>query len=158
MGIADFALAGAPLAGGALLGLAAGNLKPSDVRAVIKQDIELLEMLPAEQAERRAELQRVIGVRIDDLIKNVDKGQSLRDTALSYSGNWRDIFVCLCAILFTIIWWNVDHGRTNWLMMFIVMILVSVASAVYAGRGFIGALRSWRSKRRIALNRRVPGP
>jgi hypothetical protein len=155
MGIADFALAGAPLAGGALLGLAAGNLKPSDVRAVIKQDIELLNLLPQEQADRRAELQRVIDRRIDDLIANADKGQSLRDTALSYSGNWRDGFVFLCAVLFTIIWWNVDHGRANWLMMFIVMILVSVASAVYTARGYIGALRSWRSKRRGVESQRA---
>ena len=36
--------------------------------ALIKQDMELLERLPAEQVERRAELQRVIDIRIDDLI------------------------------------------------------------------------------------------
>jgi hypothetical protein len=142
MGIADFALAGAPLAGGALLGLAAGNLKPADVRGQVKQDIELMNMLPPEQAERRAELQRVIGMRIDDLVAGVDKGHSLRDTALSYQGNWRDVIVFICAVLFTIIWWNVPHSRANWLMMFIVMIIVSIAAAIYAGRGTLSALRS----------------
>ena len=47
-GIAEIALAGAPLAGGALLGLAAGNLKAPDVRGLIKQDMDLLDRLPAE--------------------------------------------------------------------------------------------------------------
>ncbi len=148
MGIADIALAGAPLAGGAVLGLAAGNLKPADVRAQVKQDIELLNMLPPEQAERRAELQRVIGMRIDDLIAGVDKGHSLRDTALSYQGNWRDVFVFLCAVLFTTIWWYVPHTRSNWLPMFVVMIVVSIVAAIYTGRGFAGVLRSLKPSRR----------
>jgi hypothetical protein len=142
-GIAELALAGAPIAGGALLGIAAGNLRPPDVRAMIKQDIELLELIPADQVERRAELQRVIDIRIDDLIAGVDKGQSLREMALSYRGNWRDIVVFVCAVLFTIVWWNVSHSRSNWLVMFIVMIVVSVAAAVYAGRGIVRALASF---------------
>ena len=83
-GIAELALAGAPIAGGALLGIAAGNLRGPDVRGMIKQDIELLDALPAEQVERRAELQRVIDIRIDDLIAGVDKSRSLREIAASY--------------------------------------------------------------------------
>ena len=145
-GIAELALAGAPIAGGALLGLAAGNLKAPDVRGLIKQDMELLEMLPPEQTARRAELQRVIDERIDDLIRSVDKGRSLREVAMSYRGNWRDIVVFVCAILFTIIWWNVNHSRTNWLMMFVVMIVVSIAAGIYAGRGVLSALQSLRHR------------
>lgn len=145
-GIAELALAGAPIAGGALLGLAAGNLKAPDVRGLIKQDMELLEMLPPEQTARRAELQRVIDERIDDLIRSVDKGRSLREVAMSYRGNWRDIVVFICAILFTIIWWNVNHSRTNWLMMFVVMIVVSIAAGIYAGRGVLSALQSLRHR------------
>ena len=141
-GIAELALAGAPIAGGALLGLAAGNLKAPDVRGLIKQDMELLAMLPPEQTARRAELQRVIDERIDDLIRGVDKGRSLREIAMSYRGNWRDIVVFVCAILFTIIWWNVNHSRSNWLMMFVVMIVVSIAAGIYAGRGVLRALQS----------------
>jgi hypothetical protein len=141
-GIAELAMAGAPIAGGALLGIAAGNLRPPDVRGLIKQDIELLALIPADQVERRAELQRVIDVRIDDLIAGVDKSQSLREMALSYRGNWRDIVVFVCAILFTIVWWNVSHSRTNWLMMFIVMIVASIAAGLYASRGILRALRS----------------
>ena len=50
-------------------------------------------------------------------------------------GNWRDIVVFICAILFTIVWWNVSHSRSNWLVMFIVMIILSILAAIYAGRG-----------------------
>lgn len=146
MGIAEFALAGAPLAGGALLGLAAGNMKTPDLRAMIKQDMDLLDRLPAEQTERRANLQRVIDQRVDDLIVGADKAQSLREVAMSYRGNWRDIVVFICAVLFTLIWWNVSHSRSNWLMMFIAMILLCIVTAAYAGRGIWRALRSFLRK------------
>ena len=141
-GIAELAMAGAPIAGGALLGIVAGNLRAPDVRGMIKQDMELLELIPADQVERRAALQRVIDLRIDNLIAGVDKSQSLLEVAQSYRGNWRDIVVFVCAILFTIVWWNVSHSRANWLMMFIVMIVVSIAAGLYAGRGIVRALRS----------------
>jgi ABC-type antimicrobial peptide transport system permease subunit len=141
-GIAEIAMAGAPIAGGALLGIAAGNLRGPDVRGLIKQDMDLLERIPPEQTERRAELQRVIDIRVDDLIAAVDKNRSLLEVAQSYRGNWRDIVVFICAILFTIIWWNVSHSRSNWLVMFIVMIVVSVAAALYASRGILRALRT----------------
>jgi hypothetical protein len=142
-GFAELALAGAPIAGGALLGVVAGNLRGPDVRGLIKQDMDLLERLPPEQTERRAELQRVIDIRVDDLIAAVDKNRSLLELAQSYRGNWRDIVVFVCAVLFTIVWWNVSHSRSNWLVMFIVMIVVSVAAAVYAGRGIVRALASF---------------
>jgi ABC-type antimicrobial peptide transport system permease subunit len=147
-GIGELALAGAPVAGGALLGLVAGNLRPPDVRGMIAKDMDLLERLPAEQIERRAELQRVIDLRIDNLIAAVDKNVELRQLATSYRGNWRDIIVFVCALLFTIVWWNVSHSRTNWLVMFVVMIALTVLSAVYAARGVFravaGVLRSRR--------------
>ncbi len=141
-GIAELALAGAPIAGGALLGIAAGNLRGPDIRALIKQDMELLELLPQEQTERRAELQRVIDIRVDDIIAAVDKNRSILEVAQSYRGNWRDIVVFLCAVLFTIVWWNVSHSRSNWLVMFVVMIVVSILAAVYAGRGVVRAMTS----------------
>lgn len=117
-GLAEIALAGAPIAGGALLGVAAGNLRPPDIRALIARDMDLLDRIPADQVQRRAELQRVIDIRIDDLIAAVDKNRELRQLAASYEGNWRDIVVFICAVLFTIVWWNVDHSRTNWVLMF----------------------------------------
>jgi hypothetical protein len=141
-GIAQIAMAGAPIAGGALLGIAAGNLRGPDIRGLIKQDMDLLERLPPEQVERRAELQRVIDIRVDDIIHGVDKNRSMLEVAQSYRGNWRDIVVFLCAVLFTIVWWNVSHSRSNWLVMFIVMIVVSIAAALYAGQGIWRAVRS----------------
>jgi hypothetical protein len=141
-GIAELALAGAPLAGGALLGLVAGNMRGPDVRGMIKQDMDLLDRIPEDQPERRAELQRVIDLRIDDIVASVDKNRSLLEIAQSYRGNWRDIVVFICAILFTIIWWNVSHSRSNWELMFVVMILVSIIAGVYAGRGIFRALRA----------------
>jgi hypothetical protein len=142
-GIAEIAMAGAPIAGGALLGAVAGNLRGPDLRAVVKQDMELLEMLPADQTHRRAELQRVIDLRIDDMIAAVDKQRSMLEIAASYRGNWRDIVVFICAILFTIIWWNTPHSRANYWLMFGVMIIVSVAAGVYAARGLLRALRTY---------------
>lgn len=146
-GFAELALAGAPIAGGALLGVVAGNLRAPDLRAVIKQDMDLLERIPAEQVERRAELQRVIDLRIDDVIAAVDKNRSLREAAMSYQGNWRDIVVFVCGILFTIVWWNVPHSRANWLLMFIVMIIASVAAGVYAARGILRSIGAFTRRR-----------
>lgn len=85
-GIAELALAGAPIAGGALLGIAAGNLRPPDVRGMIAKDMDLLDRLPEDQVERRAELQRVIDLRIDSLIAAVDKNREMRELAASYQG------------------------------------------------------------------------
>ena len=146
-GFAELALAGAPIAGGALLGVVAGNLRGPDIRGLIKQDMDLLERLPAEQVERRAELQRVIDLRVDDIITGVDRSRNLREVAASYQGNWRDIVVFLCGILFTIVWWNVPHSRANWLLMFIVMIIVSVAAGLYALRGIARAFASLTHRR-----------
>ncbi|OKH70458.1 hypothetical protein EB72_25460 [Mycobacterium sp. SWH-M1] len=145
-GIAEIALAGAPIAGGALLGVAAGNLRPPDIRALIVKDMDLLDRIPAEQVERRAELQRVIDIRIDDLIGAVDKNRELRQLAASYEGNWRDIVVFICAVLFTIVWWNVDHSRTNWVLM----IVLSILAGVYAARGILRGLASFLKGRRTS--------
>ncbi len=149
-GIAEIALAGAPIAGGALLRVAAGNLRPPDIRALIAKDMDLLERLPVEQAARRAELEKVIDMRIDDLIAAVHKNRELRQLAASYEGNWRDIVVFICAVLFTIVWWNVDHSRTNWALMFGVMILLSILAGVYAARGIVRGLATLLNERRRA--------
>lgn len=147
-GIAELALGAAPIAGGALLGIAAGTFKGPDVRASIKADMELLEKLPPDQVERRAALQQSIDARIDDIVAAVDKNREIRALAASYTGNWRDIVVFVCAVLFTVVWWNVSHSRSNWLMMFIVLIILSVIAAVYASRGIFRALASFMHARR----------
>jgi ABC-type antimicrobial peptide transport system permease subunit len=146
-GIAEIALGAAPIAGGALLGVVAGNLRGPDVRGMIVKDFELLERIPPEQAERRDRLQQAIDQRIDDLITASEKSRELREAALSYRGNWRDIVVFLCAVLFTIVWWNVSHSRSNWLLMFIVMIIVSVAAGIYAGLGVLRAFSTFLHRR-----------
>jgi hypothetical protein len=138
-GLAELALGAAPIAGGAMLGAVAGNLKGPDVRGLITKDLDLLERLPKEQVDRRARLQASIDQRVDDLITAGERTRELREAAMSYRGNWRDIVVFICALLFTFIWWNVSHSRANWLVMFIAMIVLSVAAGIYAGRGILRA-------------------
>ncbi|MDT5202359.1 MAG: hypothetical protein QOH34_3881 [Mycobacterium sp.] len=144
-GLAGIALGTAPIAGGALLAAAAGQLKgplkAPDFRALIKQDQDLLKGIPPEQTARRAELQRTIDVRIDDLIAATDRNRSLRQEASGYQGNWRDVVLFVCVVLFAVIWWNVSHSRTNWLSMFVVLILLTVLTAFYAARGFVMSVR-----------------
>ncbi|OBF15735.1 hypothetical protein [Mycobacterium sp. ACS4331] len=147
-GIAEIALGAAPIAGGALLGLAAGNFKGPDLRGAIKADMDLLDRIPEEQVERRAELQRVIDARLDDIVAAVDRNREIRELATSYSGNWRDIVVFVCTVLFAIVWWNVNHDRQNWLVMFILLILLSVVAAVYAARGIFRGIATYMHSRR----------
>ncbi|MED5811669.1 hypothetical protein VST63_04795 [Mycolicibacterium sp. 050232] len=142
-GIAELALGAAPIAGGAMLGVIAGNLKPPDIRGMITKDLDLLDRLPAEDVERKARLKASIDERIDGLIDASDRSREIREAAMSYRGNWRDIIVFVCALLFTFIWWNVSHSRANWLVMFIAMIIVSVAAGIYAGRGIVRAINTF---------------
>jgi anti-sigma-K factor RskA len=145
-GLAGLALGTVPIAGGALLAAAAGQLKgpfkTADYRELIKQDQELLKGIPPEQTARRAELQRTIDERIDDLIAASDRSRSLRQEASGYQGNWRDAVLCVCIVLFAVIWWNVSHSRTNWLPMFVMLILLAVVTAFYAARGFFISVRT----------------
>lgn len=142
-GIAELALGAAPIAGGAMLGVIAGNLKPPDIRGTITKDLDLLDRLPAEDVERKARLKASIDERIDGLIDASDRTREIREAAMSYRGNWRDIVVFICALLFTFIWWNVSHSRANWLVMFIAMIIVSIAAGIYAGRGILRAVNTF---------------
>jgi hypothetical protein len=146
-GIAELALGAAPIAGGALLGVAAGNLKAPDVRGVILKDMDLLERIPDDQPELKSRLKASIDQRIDDLISAAERSREIRLAALTYRGNWRDIVVFICAILFTIVWWHVSHSRANWLVMFIVMIILSVVTGIYAGRGLLRAVRTFLHRR-----------
>ena len=140
-GLSSIALGTAPILGGALLGVAAGQIRAPDVRSAINQDLDLLDRLPEHQVARREALQRTIDDRIDDLVTANERGRRLRAAASSYEGNWRDIVLFLCAVLFTIVWWNVSHARSNWLLVFIAMIAASVIAAMYAARGSRRALR-----------------
>ena len=143
-GMAAMAMGAAPVVGGALLGAAVGQFRGPDLRAGIKQDLELLEQMPEMEAARREALRRSIDDRIDELIVAEDKARQLRATASSYEGSWRDIVLFLCTLLFSIVWWSVDHDRDSWLPVFITTIAASVVAGGYAVRG----LR--RSVRRVA--------
>ncbi|WP_067684233.1 hypothetical protein [Nocardia miyunensis] len=142
--LADLAVGMAPIAGGVALGAAAGYLRGPDVRKAIKQDMELLERLPPEEVERRAELKRSIDSRIDDLVATSNRYRPVRRAAASYRGSLRDILLFVCAILFTAVWWSVDHRKDSWLPMFVVLIVISVWATVYA---FSGLRRSVLSSR-----------
>ncbi len=152
MGIAELALGAAPIAGGALLGVAAGNIKGPDVRGLILKDMDLLERIPDDQPELKARLRESIDLRINDLVVATERTRELRLAAASYTGNWRDIVVFICALLFTIIWWNVSHSRSNWLLLFIVMIVLSLLAGIYAARGMLRALRHALHDRRNPAN------
>jgi cation transport ATPase len=114
---------------------------------MIAKDMDLLERIPDDQPELKARLKASIDERINDLVEATEKSRALREAAISYSGNWRDIVVFICAILFTIVWWNVSHSRSNWLVMFIVMIILSVVAAIYAGRGIARAVGNFLHRR-----------
>lgn len=139
-GIGQLALNSAPVLGGVMLAIAAGQFRGPDFRSMIKQDMDLLDRLPPEAAERRAELQRTINARIDDLVEASDRGRAVRKAAVSYQGNWRDIVLLLCVLLFTVIWWDVNHSRSNWMVTFILLILLSLVTAAYALRGVLRAV------------------
>ncbi|WP_099022708.1 hypothetical protein [Mycolicibacterium palauense] len=142
-GIADIALGAAPIAGGALLGIAAGNLRGGpDIRATIKADMDLLDRLPEQQTQRRADLERVIGRRVDALVAGVDRNFALREAASNYRGNWRDIVLFIGSVLFTIVWWQVDHSKSNWEVMFVVLLALSLITLVNAVRGGADAFES----------------
>jgi hypothetical protein len=146
-GIAELALGAAPIAGGALLGAAAGSFKGPDIRAIIAKDMDLLERIPDDQPELKARLKTSIDERINDLIAATEKSREIRQLAASYQGNWRDIVVFICAILFTIIWWNVSHSRSNWLIMFVALIVLSILAGIYAARGIFRALATFMHSR-----------
>jgi hypothetical protein len=140
-GMGDMALGAAPIAGGAMLGALAGTFKGPDFRALIKSDIELLDSLPADAVELRAALKNSIELRVYELIATVDRNRELRMKASGYQGNWRDIFVFICAAMFTLVWWNVPHSRTNWTITFVVLVILSFIVGLYAVRGFIGLFK-----------------
>ncbi|MGW4531377.1 hypothetical protein ACWEOI_10535 [Nocardia sp. NPDC004340] len=145
--LVDLAVGIAPVAGGLALGAAAGYLKGPDVRKTISQDMELLDRLPPEEAERRAELQRAIDSRIDDLVATVNRYRPLRRAAASYRGSLRDILLFVSAILFTTVWWSVDHAKSSWLPMFVVLIVISVWASVYVFSGLRISLLNFRRRK-----------
>jgi hypothetical protein len=145
-GMAAMAMGAAPVLGGALLGAAVGQLRGPGLREGIKQDLELLEQLPEVEVTRREALRRSINERIDELVAANDKARRLRVAASSYDGNWRDIVLFACTVLFSIVWWSVDHHRGSWLPVFVTTIAASVVAAGYAFRGMRRSARRVRRR------------
>jgi len=145
-GLGALAIGTAPILGGALLAGAAGQLRGPDYRGGINQDLDLPERLPADQVARQAALLRTVEQRVDDLVSANEKSRQFRAAAVSYQGNWRDIVLLVCAVLFTYVWWHVSHYRGDWLLMFLALIAACVLTALYAFRGSVrGARRLIRS-------------
>jgi len=141
-GLAQLAMGSLPVAGGALLSVAASQLGGPGPNpwAIIKQNLDLLDQLPAELADRRNDILRVAGLGIDALIAAGEKSRSLRDKASSYEGNWRDVVLFVCVVLFAVIWWGLDHSKSNLLPVLIVLILLAVLTAGYTVRGLLGSV------------------
>ena len=124
-----------------MLGALAGSFKGPDFRELIKSDIALLNSLPEDAVELRAALRNSIEMRVYELVATVDRNRELRLAASGYKGNWRDIFVFITAVVFTIVWWNVPHSRTNWTITFVILLVLSGIVGLYATRGFINLFR-----------------
>lgn len=120
-----------------MLGALAGSFKGPDFRELIKSDIALLNSLPEDAVELRAALRNSIEMRVYELVATVDRNRELRLAASGYKGNWRDIFVFITAVVFTIVWWNVPHSRSNWMITFIILLILSFVVGLYAVRGFV---------------------
>ncbi|MGA8328207.1 MAG: hypothetical protein WB777_02840 [Mycobacterium sp.] len=144
--MAAMAMGAAPVVGGALFGAAVGQLRGPNLREGIKQDLQLLEQLPDIQAARREALQRSINDRIDELIVAEETARRMRTAANSYEGSWRDIVLFLCTVLFSVVWWSVDHDRDSWLPVFITTIVASVVAAGYTVRGLRRSMRRMRRR------------
>jgi hypothetical protein len=142
MEILALMLGALPVVGGALLGVTAGRLKGPDFRGTIKVDLALLDALPPDQQVRRAELQRTIDQRIDDLVKAEDRARTMRASAAQYQGNWRDIVFFVCAVLFTYVWGTRSHHGHSWLPLLIALIVLCVITAFYAFHGAWQALKA----------------
>lgn len=117
-------------------------------RSGIKEDFALLELIPDDEVERKAALRQSISARIDDLIEFTAQWRRLRAAALTHGGNWRDIILFLNTVLFTAVWWNVDHDRQIWFPLFVILILATAVTAVFAVRGIGSLLR--RKQRRVS--------
>jgi hypothetical protein len=139
----------APVAGGALLAIAFGRFAGAapDQRVQIKQDLDILDRLPPELEDRRAIIVEAVGARLDYLISAGEKSRDLWETARSYKGNWRDVVLVGCVVLFALIWWQVDHSKSNWLPTFIVLILLGVLTTLYAVRGVVRGVRDTTASR-----------
>lgn len=140
--LSNFALGAAPVVGGALLIVAGGNvLSGLNLRSRIKDDIELLRVLPEDEVELRDALRQSIVDRVDQVIEANTKWRELRVAALSREDSWRDVVMFVSTVLFTIVWWYVDHDRVVWLPLFVMLVVATLLSALLAWRSLRSVMR-----------------
>ena len=153
-GLEGFALGAAPLAGGALLGGMAG--KGTDLRAVIKSELDLLERIPEDEVTRRSALEQVIAQHVNDLAVAEERGRQRQRRISYFTENWRDLVLFLTTVLFTVITWHADHHRPIWLPLFIAATLMSVVTALYCAAWLLEAHSPGPSRRPRPARPRPP--
>lgn len=147
VGLGQIALDSAPVFGGVMLAVAAGQFKGPDYRGMIKQDMDLLDRLPRTPPT---------GVPIcSGPSTPASTTWSRPPTAAARCAGPHcptratgETWCCCSAVLFTIVWWNVSHARSSWLPMFILLIVLSSVAAAYAFRGVLRAASAFARKRR----------
>lgn len=156
--VAELLIGAAPLLGGIVLGILGMKfIKPPDGRAPIKDDLDLLDRLPADQAERRAELQRSVDLRVDDLVAAVHRDRAMRAAEVAFRGSWRDVVLFVAAALFTHIWWAADHSRPDWAPTFAALMVLTVLALGYASRGAVRATAAFlRAQRESNIAAQLP--
>ncbi len=137
-----------------------GNLRGPDVRGAIKADLELLDQLPEENVELRARLRQSIDARSWTSSTPPRKAVSCARSPRRTRAIGRDIVVFVARCCSPIVWWNVPHSRTNWLVMFVFLILLSGVVAVYgraasSGRWPACATPATRTTQRVGGPRRI---
>src|SRR3984893_996397 len=144
VGLGALALGAAPLAGGVLLGGMAGKSQPNvpDLRAVIRWEMELLQLIPDDQVARRAALKQMIGEHIDDLLLAPEKSREFQSKTRYFTdrGHWRDIVLFVTTVLFAVVIGNADHHRPIWLPLLIATIVMYAVTGTYILRGFLTIL------------------
>ena len=106
----------------------------------------MLDKLPEDDIALRAAMRNSIEGRMYELIATVDRNREWRKSAASYRGDWRDFVLFICAVMFTLVWWNVPHSRTNWLVTFVFLVVLSALIFLYATRGVLRVLRRPRNR------------
>src|ERR1700674_1442387 len=95
VGLGALALGAAPLAGGVLLGGMAGKSQPNvpDLRAVIKSELELLQLIPEDQVARRVAPRHMTGGHLEDVFLSQEKSREFQSKTRYFPdrGHWRDI-------------------------------------------------------------------
>jgi hypothetical protein len=143
-GLGSVVLGAAPLAGGLLFGAAAagGRSSPSasDLRTLIKSDLEILKQIPEDEVIRRAGMKRVVSYHLAALVAASERSGQVREWTGYWTteGHWRDIVLVIAAVLFALVaWFGLDHDRPWWLLLFLGSIVLAVMVAVFAVRAFL---------------------